>query len=63
MVLIVGAVLIAAAVVGFMYSLPRGGTVAPFVGTAWEPYVVVLIVGGLCFGIVMTINGVIELAK
>jgi hypothetical protein len=63
MVLILGAAFIAAAIIGFLYSLPRDQRVAAFVGTAWEPYVVVAMVGGLCFGIVMIISGAIELAK
>jgi hypothetical protein len=63
MVLILGAAVIAAAVLGFMYSKPRGQKLAPYVGTVFEPYVVVAMVVGLCLGIIVVISGVIELAK
>jgi hypothetical protein len=61
--LIVGAVFIAAAVAAFLYSVPRGQKAAAFVGTEWEAYVVVLMIVGLCFGIIITISGVVDLAK
>ena len=41
MFLATGIVMAALALSAFVYSLPRGGKVAPFVGTQW---------GGLCRG-------------
>jgi hypothetical protein len=63
MIFILGAVCLAASIAAFVYSAPRGGKVAAFVGTEWEAYVVVFMVVGLCFGIIMTITGIVDLAK
>ena len=57
---------IAMAVLGlsaFVYSLPRGGKVAPFVGSQWEGYVVVLIIGFFAVGLILSLLGTIELMK
>ena len=57
---------IAMAVLGlsaFVYSLPRGGKVAAFVGSQWEGYVVVLIIGFFAVGLILSLLGTIELMK
>jgi hypothetical protein len=59
MLLISGIVLIGLAVALFLYSLPRNGRPARFVGSAWEPYIVILIVGGLGLGLLIAVKGVI----
>jgi len=42
---------------------PRGGKVAPFVGTQWEGYAVVLIIGFFAVGLILSLLGTIELLK
>jgi hypothetical protein len=59
MLLVSGTVLIGLAVALFVYSLPRNGRPARFVGSAWEPYIVILIVGGLGLGMLIAIKGAI----
>lgn len=62
MTLIFGLVLIALAAGAFVYSLPRGGRTARFVGTKWEGYAVVVLIGAVGIGIIMAITGAIQLA-
>jgi hypothetical protein len=57
MLLVSGIVLIGLAVALFVYSLPRDGKPAKFVGSAWEPYIVILIVGGLALGMLIAVTG------
>ena len=45
MTIIIGLACAALAVAAFIYSLPRGGKRAPFVGTEWEAYAVVAMIG------------------
>jgi hypothetical protein len=59
--LISGLVLTAITLLGFVYSLPRKGKHAWFVGSEWEGYVVVLMVGGFGLGAVLIILGVGDL--
>ena len=61
MTLIGGVVLIVLTVSLFVYSLPRGGKTARFVGSEWEGYVVVAMVGALSIGLIMTIVGAAQL--
>jgi hypothetical protein len=47
---------------GFMllfYSLPRNGKPVCYVGTQWEPYVTILIIGSVGFGVVLLFTEVI----
>jgi hypothetical protein len=57
MLLVSGIVLIGLAVALFVYSLPRDGKPAKFVGSAWEPYIVILIIGGLALGMLIALTG------
>ncbi len=61
MTLIFGIVLVALAVFAFVSSLPRGGKLARFVGTAWEGYAVVLMIVVLGMGAILAISGATEL--
>jgi len=63
MTAIIGIAFIVLAVTAFIYSLPRGDRLAPFVGTNWEPYAVVMMVVLLGAGVVMIISGSAELAE
>ena len=63
MTAIIGIAFVVLAVTAFIYSLPRRGRLAPFVGTNWEPYAVVMIVVLLGAGVVMIISGITELAN
>ena len=63
MFLATGIVMAALALSAFVYSLPRGGKVAPFVGTQWEGYAVVLIIGFFAVGLILSLLGTIELLK
>ncbi len=60
MTAIIGIAFVVLAVTAFIYSLPRGDRVAPFVGTNWEPYAVVVMVVLLGAGFVMIISGMVE---
>ncbi len=62
MTLIFGLVLVVLATAAFIYSLPRGGRPARFVGTEWEGYVVVGLIGAIGIGLIMTLSGAIRLA-
>lgn len=59
MLLISGIILIGLALALFIYSLPRNGRPARFVGSAWEPYIVILIIGGLGLGVLIAVKGAI----
>jgi hypothetical protein len=61
MVLLLGVVLMAAAAAVFVFSLPRGGRTARFVGTEWEGYAVVAMLCTLGVGVMLTITGVADL--
>ena len=63
MTMLVGAVILAASLAAFLYSLPRGGRTARFVGSPWEGYIVVMLVCLLGLGVLLTITGAVELAK
>jgi hypothetical protein len=63
MTVIIGVVFVVLAVTAFVYSLPRGGRLARFVGTEWEPYAVVMMISFLATGLVMTIVGIVEFAQ
>jgi hypothetical protein len=63
MTMLVGAVLLAASLAVYLYSLPRGGRTARFVGSPLEGYIVVGLVCLLGLGLLLTITGAIELAK
>jgi hypothetical protein len=54
---IVGIAIMALAIVAFFYSLPRAGKLAPFVGSEWEAYVVVAMLGGFAGGLLLAITG------
>ena len=57
MTLVSGLALMLVAIVVFYYSLPRKGKTAWFVGTEWEGYVVVAIIGALGVGLLLVIGG------
>jgi hypothetical protein len=59
--LITGVVLITLTLAAFVYSLPRKGKHAWFVGSEWEGYVVVFMVGGFGLGAVFIILGLGDL--
>ena len=61
MALISGIVLVALAVVAFFFSLPRAGKTARFVGTQWEPYVVVGILCAFAVGFMLLGSTAIQL--
>jgi hypothetical protein len=57
---------LACAVLGltaFIYSLPRGGKLAPFVGTNWEPYAVVAMISLLALGLILALVGIVDWAQ
>ena len=60
---IIGLSFVGLAVTTFIYSLPRGGRVARFVGTEWEAYAVVMMISLLAVGVVMTVVGLAEFAN
>jgi len=63
MSLIFGGVLFVAALAAFFFSLPRGGKSAWFVGSQWEGYVVVFMLGVFGLGVMLLINGAAQMAK
>jgi hypothetical protein len=63
MVLISGILLMVLAAVAFVYSLPRGGKTAWFVGAEWEGYVVVSMIGSLGVGAMLVFAGTAQLLK
>ena len=63
MTLFFGVALIALALAAFIYSLPRGGRTAPYVGTEWEGYVVAGLIGTLGIGFLLSLVGLTGLAK
>jgi hypothetical protein len=60
---LVGFVLLAASLAVFVYSLPRGGKTARFVGGPWEGYVVVGLICIMGLGLMLAVTGAIGLAK
>jgi hypothetical protein len=50
-------------VTAFIYSLPRGGKLAPFVGTNWEPYAVVTMISLLALGLILALVGTVDWAQ
>lgn len=63
MFILAGLVMTVAAAAVFYFSLPRGGKTARFVGTEWEGYVVVAMIGVLGIGVIMTIVGASSMLK
>jgi hypothetical protein len=63
MILATGIVLLLGAAACFIYSLPRGGKTARFVGGEWEGYAVVAMIGGMGIGILLIVTGAISLAN
>jgi hypothetical protein len=63
MTIIIGLACAALALTAFIYSLPRGGRRARFVGTEWEAYAVVAMIGLFAVGIVMILVGITEWAQ
>jgi hypothetical protein len=63
MTLTFGVALVLLAITAFYRSLPRRGKMARFVGTEWEGYAVVGLIGILGIGVIMVIAGTIELVK
>ena len=59
--LISGIVLIVLSFGLLFYSKPRGGKVARFVGTPWEPYVAILIVCTFVVGALLAFAGVTDM--
>lgn len=53
--LIAGIVLMALAGLTFFYCLPRGGRTARFVGTEWEAYCVVAMIGTFGIGAILLV--------
>ena len=58
-----GVALIALALAAFVYSLPRGGRTARFVGTEWEGYVVTTMIGVAGIGFILSLDGAAALMK
>ena len=56
-----GILILAATLGGFWFSLPVNGQVRPFVNTILEPYVSIVLAGGLVIGIGTAITGVADL--
>jgi hypothetical protein len=63
MILISGIVLIVLSCGLLFYSLPRGGRVARFVGTQWEPYVTILIICLFGLGALLAVAGVTDVLE
>ena len=63
MILISGIALMALTAASFVYSLPRGGRTAPFVGTQWEGYAVVLMIAAFGVGAMLVFSGTVQLTK
>lgn len=63
MALISGIALMVLALAVFIYSMPRGGKTARFVGTEWEGYAVTTMIGILGIGFILSIVGVASLMK
>ncbi|HET7680069.1 MAG TPA: hypothetical protein VFK79_08055 [Xanthobacteraceae bacterium] len=63
MTIIIGVAFVVLGAAAFIYSLPRGGRVARFVGTNWEGYAVVMMISLLAVGLVMIISGIAEVAQ
>ena len=61
--LIAGIVLITLAVGAFLFSLPRHGKSAPFVGSQFEGYIVALMISALGGGLASVIAGAVEISK
>ena len=59
---IVGVALMVLAVVVLAFSLPRAGRTAKFVGTHWEPYVVVGLLCAFGAGLMLVVSDVASLA-
>ena len=63
MSVIFGIALSLAAVAVFYYSLPRNGKLAKFVGTEWEGYAVVGMIGVFGIGAILIITGLAQAMK
>ena len=63
MTIIIGLACAALGLGAFIYSLPRGGKRAFFVGTEWEAYAVVMMLCLLATGLVLTLVGITEWAQ
>jgi hypothetical protein len=61
MVLILGIALMALALVAFVFSLPRRGKTARFVGTHWEGYAVVAMLCTFGVGLMFVLSGAADL--
>ncbi len=61
MILILGIGIFALSIGAIVFSLPRGGRTARFVGSEWEGYVVVAMIGSACIGLIMTVAGLMRL--
>jgi hypothetical protein len=44
----------------FAYSLPRGGRSAWYVGSEWEGYIVVVMIGSFGVGLMFAVQGLID---
>ena len=60
MTLILGIALVLAAVAAFVFSLPRGGKTARFVGSEWEGYIVVLLICAFGLGSMLVLSQLIK---
>jgi hypothetical protein len=58
--LVSGIVLVALAGGAFVYSLPRRGKSAWFVGSELEGYAVVAMIGGLGMGLILVMAGIAD---
>jgi hypothetical protein len=57
MTLIFGLAVMLVAIAALYFSLPRGGKTSWFVGTKWEAYLVVAMVGSVGVGLLLVIAG------
>lgn len=61
--LLVGVVLLAASLAVFMYSMPRHGKTAKFVGGPLEGYIVVGLVCLFGLGLLVAVTGIVDAIK
>ena len=55
--LIAGIAMMVAAFAAFYSSLPREGKMARFVGSQWEGYIVVAMIGTFAVGAILAVHG------
>ena len=59
--LIFGIILVVSMGSFFVYSLPRGGKLVWYAGSEWEGYIVVIMIGILGVGLMVALQGVLDM--